>query len=227
MQLLSVGLARSIWLFDVNELNPTGKSFFPDVLTWLGERYGFQTFPKSIGEVDSEKKGYIFKNGNFKSGETQIMANFSFFNDGLVAETWASTEKTDAFLEDLLRAVATRYGLIYTESTVRTKQYVSEVNVRLSNSLSNLNPEIVRFGATLNRMFSRHHLPEFQMTGIIFAPDTSATSYKPPGFLLERKVGAPFGESRFWSKAPFTTKDHLAALQEFENILDQAPAMNS
>src|SRR5579864_4093748 len=114
MQLLSVGLARSIWLFDVNELNPTGKSIFPDILTWLGERYAFQTFPKSIGEIDTEKKGYIFKNGHFESGAGGIMVNFSFFSDGVVAETRASTEKTDSFLDDLLHAAATRYGLAYT-----------------------------------------------------------------------------------------------------------------
>jgi hypothetical protein len=219
MQLLSVGLARSIWLFDVNELNPAGKSIFPDILTWLGERYAFQTFPKSIGEMDTEKKGYIFKNGHFESGDGGIMVNFSFFSDGVVAETWASTEKTDSFLDDLLHAAATRYGLAYTAVTVRTKQYVSEINIRLDNPLENLNPSILQFCSKLNSFFDKHHLPRFEMTGMVFAPDTSATSYKPPGLMIERKTGAPFTEGRFWSKSAFTTADHLSALQAFEDLL--------
>jgi hypothetical protein len=227
MQLLSVGIARSIWLFDVNELNPAGKSIFPDILTWLGERYAFQTFPKSIGDLDQEKKGYIFKNGHFESGAGGIMVNFSFFGDGFVAETWASTEKTDSFLDDLLRAVAIRYGLPYTAATVRTKQYVSEINVRLDNPLENLNPRMAQFCAKLNSFSVKHHLPQFEMTGIVCAPDTSASSYKPPGLMIERKVGAPFGERRFWSKSPFTTSDHLAALEEFDNLLKKSLVIDS
>lgn len=226
MQLLSIGVARSVWLFDVNELNPTGKNIFPDLLIWVGEKYAFQTFPKSIGEMDTEQKGYIFKNGHFGNSESGVMVNFSFFGDGFVAETWASTEKTDAFLEDLLRSVAIRYGLTYTASTVRTKQYVSEINVRLDNPLENLNPRILQFCAKLNSFFHKRHLPQFEMTGMVFAPDTSATSYKPPGLMIERKMGVPFSEGRFWSKSPFTTADHLAALEEFEALLGKPPAMN-
>jgi hypothetical protein len=40
-----------------------------------------------------------------------------------------------------------------------------------------------------------------------------------PGRLIERKQGAPFTANRFWSKSPFTTKEHLFALEEFEKLL--------
>src|SRR5580704_17868259 len=109
MQLLSVGLARSIWLFDINELNPTGKSIFPDILAWLGEEYCFQTFPRAIAEIDKEKKGYLFKTGEFQTGADTINVNLSIFGDGIVAETWASTGKGDSFLEDILRSAAGKY----------------------------------------------------------------------------------------------------------------------
>ncbi len=227
MQLLNVGVARSVWLFDVNDLNPLGKSIFPDILLWIGEKYAFQVFPKSTGEVDKDAKGFIFKTGIFQANEGAVGVNLSFFSDGLIAETWASTEKSDAFLEELLRSAATRYGLAYTPSLIRDRQYVSEVNVRLDNALSNLNPKIMRFCKTINGLFIRHHLPQFELTGMIFAPDTSATSYKPPGLLIERKTGVPFAENRFWSKSPFTTKDHLLALEEFENLLEGPLAIGS
>jgi hypothetical protein len=219
MQLLNVALARSIWLFDVNELNPTGKSIFPDAFVWLGEKYSFQTFPKSIADIDQEQKGYLFKAGEFQTDEDTITVNFSIYNDGLVAETWASTEKGDALIEDILRSTAGKYGLPFRPDMVRKKQYVSEVNVRLDHALSNVNPKINRFCEALNGLFLRHHLPAFEMTGMIFAPDTSASSYKPPGLMIERKAATPFAENRFWSKSPFTTKEHLFTLGEFEKLL--------
>jgi hypothetical protein len=59
------------------------------------------------------------------------------------------------------------------------------------------------------------------MTGVMFADDTSASAYKPPGLLIERKTGVPFAENYFWSKSAFTTADHLSALEEFENRLEE------
>ncbi len=219
MQLLSVGLARSVWLFDINELNPTGKSIFPDILVWLGEKYSFQTFPKAIADIDQEKKAYLFKSGQFQTDADTISVNFSIYNDGVVAETWASTDKGDALLEEILRSAASKYGLVFRPEMVRTKQYVSEVNVRLDHHLNNLNPKIAPFCQMIGGLFVRHNLPPFEMTGMIFSPDVSASSYKPPGLLIERKMGSPFTENRFWSKSPFTTKDHLVALEEFEKLL--------
>jgi hypothetical protein len=219
MKLTSVGLARSIWLFDTNELNPTGKSIFPDIMIWLGEKYSFQIFPKSIADVDQEKKGYLFKTGEFQSDEGPITVNFSFFGDGVVAETWSSTENGDAFLEELLRSAANKFGLTYKPEMIRMKTYISELVVQLDHSLGNVNPLVARFCNTLNEIFLRHKLAPFEMTGMGFGPDVTATSYKPPGLVIERKQGTPFTANRFWSKSPFTTKEHLFALEEFEKLL--------
>jgi hypothetical protein len=225
MRQITVGIARSIWLFDTNELNPAGKSIFPDLMIWLGEKYAFQTFPKSIADLDPEKKGYLFKTGEFQSAEGAITVNFSFFGDGVVAETWSSTENGDAFLEELLRSAASKYGLAYRPDMIRTKQYISELTIELSHSLADINPKVLRFCETLNGIFARHHLRSFEMTGMLFGPDTSASSYKPPGLQIERKAATPFTENRFWSKSPFTTKEHLFALEEFERLLGSEPAV--
>jgi hypothetical protein len=219
MQLINVGLARSIWLFDINDLNPTGKSIFPEILVWLGEKYKFQIFPKSLSDLDKEKKGYIFTAGEFQTDENSVTVNLSIFSDGIVAETWASTEKSDVFVEEILRSAATKYGLAVQPDTIRKKQYISEVTVRLDHHLNNLNPKITSFCDRINKFFVRHNLPPFEITGMAFAPDTSASAYKPPGLLIERKMGVPFTENRFWSKSPFATKDHLLALEEFETLL--------
>src|SRR5713226_4722568 len=131
MEQLGIGLARSIWLFDINELNPTGKSIFPEMLIWFGEKYSFQTYPKSLAELDKEAKAFVFKAGEFQTENDTIVVNLSLYNDGIVAETWASTEKTDAFIEEVLRSATSKYGLVYRPEMIRSKQYVSEIIFRL------------------------------------------------------------------------------------------------
>lgn len=219
MQLLSVGVAKSIWLFDVNELNPSGKRLFPDALTWLGEKYSFQSFPKSITDTDPDKKGYQFKTGEFQTNDGPINANFAIHEDGLVAETWASTEIGDQFLSDILRSLSARYSLGFKLESVLRKVYVSELTVQLNSDLSKFGRSFTGFCEKLNLLMARHHLPGYELTGMIFSPDTSGTSYKPPGFMLERKTSAPFSSNRYWSKSPFSTSDHIAALEAYEALL--------
>jgi hypothetical protein len=200
-------------------MNPTGKSFLPDFLPWLGEKYSFQTFPKSIADMDKEKKGFIFQTGEFQSDSGPIQVNFSFYGDGVVAETWSSTEGGDAFLGELLRSAANKYSLTYKPEMIRTKTYISEVTVQLDQHLNKVNPKIAAFCETISTFLAKRDLPPFEITGMIFAPDTSGSSYKPPGLSIERKIGVAFTENRFWSKSPFTTSDHLRALEEFEKLL--------
>ena len=189
------------------------------MLTWLGEKYSFQTFPKSLADRDENKKGFLFKAGEFQSEEGGITVNFSLFGDGVVAENWSSTEHGDAFLEDLLRSATSKYGLAYRPELVRTKTYISELIVQLDRLPGDINPKVTHFCETLNGIFARHHLAPFEMTGMAFAPDVSVSNYKPPGLLIERKQGAPFSANRFWSRSPFTTKEHVFALEEFDKML--------
>jgi hypothetical protein len=185
----------------------------------LGERYSFQTFPKSTADVDEKAKGYVFKFGVFQTEDGPINVNFSLFSDGINAESWASTEKTDAFVEDVLTSAALKYGLAYGPNTVRTKWYVSEVTVRLDHPLKNATPRMARLCDTMTEVFKRHGLPAFELTGIICGLDPTGKSYKPPSFGIERKLGAPFSEDKYWSKSPFTTADHLRVLRELDQVL--------
>jgi hypothetical protein len=221
MELLSVGIAKSIWLFDINELNPAGKMIFPDALKWLAEKYSFQEFPKSITDFSDDKgaRGYVFKSGEFQAGGENVLVNFAIYNDGVVADTWSSTEKGDLFIEEIMRSAANRYGLPLLIDSIQKRLYVSELNVRMKSPFDKLHPGLDEFNRTLDRLFARHKLPPFETTGIIFASDNSDASYKPPGFLIERKTSVPFKSNRFWSKSPFTTADHLNALEEFEKLL--------
>src|ERR1035438_3902196 len=100
MQLLNVLKAQSVWLFETHDLNPRGKSFLPEMLEWLKERYEFQTAPASVKDID-DSKGLTFKQGSFPLGSDTLVVEISLYNDGVIANTYSSTAATDMFLKDV------------------------------------------------------------------------------------------------------------------------------
>src|SRR5260370_38575310 len=102
MEVLNVIKARSIRVFDLNDLNPHGKRIIPEIIGWLRERYDFRKVPSSVDDLD-DTKALAFLDGGAKSRSGEILAvDLRIYNDGIVADTKASTEHTDAFIDDVL-----------------------------------------------------------------------------------------------------------------------------
>lgn len=219
MKMISVAMARSVWLLDMNDLNPQGRSFLPGLINWLKERYSFPTVPSSPTDLDKQTNGLMFKAGEFQVEQGKVSVNLGIFTDGVTAETWSSTKDGDLFLDDALRAASNDFGLAYSPEIVRAKRYVSELIVRLDVPLRNINPKVDQLAQKLTKMFERANLPEFEFGGLAFHLDNSSSSYKPPGFVIERKLDAPFNEERYYSRSPFTTEEHKAAITDVERIL--------
>jgi len=222
MELLNVMAAKSVWLFDINDLNPQGKSFIPDLFAWLTERYQFRTFPKSPSDLD-ETKGLAFKEGTGRTDEGDpINFELTIYNDGVIANTWSSTRYTDAFIEQVLSGASKQFGLAYTPTMFRSKTHISELVFRMDRSLTDLDRRLNDFARELTKAFateSNLKFGPFIFSGLSFAIDSSSTSLKPASFAIERRIGAPFSENRFYSKSPLHTDNHLAALNAFELLL--------
>src|SRR6266446_285007 len=102
MELLNIVTARAVWLFDISELNPSGKTIFPDIFEWLKDAYNFDSAPKSITDVDSTK-AFVFSRGTFQVREEIFVdVELKVYSDGFIANTWSSTHHSEAFLEDAL-----------------------------------------------------------------------------------------------------------------------------
>src|ERR1700721_985266 len=130
MKLISVTGARSIWLFDINDLNPRGKDVNSELLEFLKEAYFFDKVPKSPNDIDPEKKSLKFERGRFQiKEEIYIQVNLEIYNDGFVADTRSSTRDTDKFIEDVLSLASKEFSLAYDPGMVRTKMHVSELTV--------------------------------------------------------------------------------------------------
>jgi hypothetical protein len=222
MQLLNVINARATWLFELADLNPRGVNIFPDLLSWLKETYGFEKSPASINDLD-ETKGLSFKLGTFRPGEEgfspSVDVELTVYNDGLLAGTHSSTHDTDAFLLDVLRSAAEEFGLHFDPTIIRSKIYLSEITVRMEQSLRTLNPKLAQFAERLSMIHGHKCAGPFEVGGISFWADTSMAALKFAPFLLERKLNAPFSENRYYSKAPLHTDEHVRLLEDFEGLL--------
>jgi len=218
MQLLNVINARVTWLFEWADLNPRGKSLYPDLIDWLKDNYHFSTVPASATDLD-DTKGLAFRGGDFQAREEIFVdTELTIYNDGLVANTRSSTRDTEAFLDDVLKTAARDFSLNYEPNMIRNKVVLSELVVRLEHPIKGIAPPgMAGFAEKLTNL-SGSATP-YEFGGVSFIGDFSASSLKLASFMIERRLNAPFKENRFFSKAPFHTDDHLVMLTEFENLI--------
>ena len=220
MKILSVVSAKSLWFFDPRELNPRGKSIYPELIDWLREEYDFEEVPKS--QTDANPQGGLeFKRGCFevdaKTNEF-INVDLTLFTDGALADTRSSTKDSDAFLERTLKSVAEVFGLEHDPSLIRKKGHISEVSYRSDRSLSALNPRLEQFCSRLSDLSKR----PIQTIALMFGRDPREAMMPAPTlppFSFERLANSPFSENRYYSKAPIDTETHFKLLEEFEEIL--------
>lgn len=205
-------------MFDSDEINPYGKDI-KQVIRAIGERYHFTQYPKEdkdfIGIGNNPKDGAEFLGGTFRD----LVVGVTVFDDGIVAETRASTTETDAFVEDLLQWLVIQFGFVYEREMVLSKHYVSQLLVTTDRSVAALSPKLAGFATKLSGLTSTDNNPVvYEPSGIIFRSDP-ANKVSPSVFTFDRRAGAPFRENKYYSQAPLQTQVHLEMLSELENLL--------
>jgi len=220
MELLNVVRARSTWLFDLGELNPKGKSVFPELLEWLKDLYNFSKAPASATDLD-ETKALAFLGGTFQvREEIFIDVDLRIYNDGVIADTKSSTDDSDAILADVLKSAAMEFKLNYHPDALKRILYVSEINVTTPHSLERLNPKLNAVAAKISSALSELGVQPFELASIAFWPD-QVTSSPVAHFRLERKLHVPYSHNRYYSIAPLATPKHLEVLSDIEKIASQ------
>jgi hypothetical protein len=217
MKLLSVNLARSIWLCSFNELNPKGKNLYLGIPA-LVNLYKFRKFPSQTELLDGSK-GIKFEDGEFKNSEGEaILVTLTLYNDGLVADTRSSTQDSDNFLIEISTQLSEAFNLPRIEQVMRKKDYLSQLFVTTDISLDLINPKLKETSKYLSDNLSGL----FEIGGISFYSDP-ATRPNPSQFTLERVLNVPFIEKKYYSSANLQTEKHLQCLEELENILSIFP----
>lgn len=217
MQMVNVNVARSVWLFPTEELNPLGLDSRA-LLGAIKERYAFQKVPASPEDITPTSGGLEFVNGVFSFEEQNItITALKLFTDGLIAETKHTTDASDAILRDALKFAVDSFGWRFDENQVRRKSYYSELVVDGKLNFGVVSNKLQRIAKLLS---DRSPKNPFTISGVRFGVDpTIDGGDKIPQFLIERRAGFSFTEDRYYSQAPNTTKRHFELLTEIEKEL--------
>jgi len=214
MKLLSVGLARAMWSFDVSELNPGGKDIFVHAVPAIVEDYKFKSYTRPSEDLS---QGIKFTNGEFAKDDGTVLAvNCTIFSDGVAADTYSSTADSEILLEEILGSLPS-LGLVYRPEMVRRRFYVSQLNVRCDKQLCALNPKLVEFA---KRISSAVGETVYDFSALEFWPDQTRV-VKPANFSFQHKINDPHGSDHYWSQAALPTEMHLEFLEEFERLLSE------
>ncbi len=218
MKVLSVEQARTLWLFPLKELNPTGKAVEKNLLGGIGHRYGFTVVPTPLDIVASREKNDPLKylHGGFTFGDKSLTVDLLLYHDGIVVDTRSSTSDSDAFVDDLLTWAVNEFGLNQHQGIYKTKRYLSHLWVSFDRSLQLINPKLSGFAKSLNEVADGN--ATFELASLGFWPNPQGPAQL-ANFTLERSAKDPFASNRYFSGAPLQTDDHLRLLNELEKAL--------
>jgi|HubBroStandDraft_6_1064221.scaffolds.fasta_scaffold125383_3 hypothetical protein len=214
MKVLFVGLARTIWLFELALLNPTGMSL-KGVIEEIGKRYRFAKVPANELDFD-ENRSLAFKAGTFTGArKIPLIVALNIYNDGLVGDTLSTTDESTEFLNDLGKWLSDTYGL--TAPKDRRVNYVSQIDFQMEQPLANLNPQLQPFAEVIEGYVNTKN--PLELSSLQFWPEGFGKPGSPAPIKIERKISAPFSANHYFSQAPLATSDHITLLTKFEALL--------
>jgi hypothetical protein len=233
MELLTILNAKSIWQIETKHLNPRGRNIEKDLIEWLKNRYQFQKYPTlPIADPD---KGIEFGGGTFETESPEgkkekYYVDLTIFNDGLIANTRASTKISDQFLLQALTFASIELDLVFKTEMISKILYLSELEVRLNKPLWSLSPNLKHFADKLRKAYPSERASdpvprsaqktEFEFASIAFWPDPSLSRWRPSPFQIERRLNSESGDI-YYSRSSHETESHLKLLEEFEEILEK------
>ncbi len=218
MKVRYVALARSLWMFDVNRLNPKGLSWH-GAFEKLSEKYKFAKAPKHLLDLN-EQKNLAFQAGTFvNSKKAPIGVTFNIYNNGISAETQSSTDDATEFLQEMTSWMAKEYDFVVPRDV--KQGYVSQVDVECETPLVALNPKLPMFLRQLEeRVKTIDGKPRQFDVGAIqcFSEDVNQMM-APAVFRFERKWGPPFASNQYFTQSALETDEHIELLNKLEQLL--------
>jgi hypothetical protein len=214
MEISAIILARVLYFVEGLELNPTGRVYFPDLVSALIERCGFQKFPQEFKDFD-DTKGVEFSEG--KWGDT-VIETLKIYNTGLQLDTRVSTQESERVLKEALNWAIKEFGIVYDPKMLSRKAYVSDLVFRTEVPiLSSYTPfaNLCERGQAAFATLSHDKSP---WQPVIFTVQSEGVPRKPlnAAFSIQRRAETMFSENKYFSEAPLPTDIHVDLLKRFE-----------
>lgn len=219
MQLASVLLARCFAIFQIEDLNPKGTFFYPEITEAMVKRYNFHKFPTNVDEFN-EVKGISFKMG--RAGE-YVIRDLTIYNSGILVDTSATTEISEEILRDGLLWISKEFGLAFNENMLKKKAYISQITFHSDAPILMLNSVLGKIAAICSKEVTANFGQplQYDVGGMTIQFDPLTISAGTAPFTIQRREGVPFGENKYFSTAPVRTPMHYELIAQVENALSR------
>jgi hypothetical protein len=183
--------------------------------------YGFNTYPQWQPNTPPPTTTE-FQVGSFSAnGHSFVINRLILTLDGDIAIA-TSTEQANLVLDDLMRLLDENLGFRLRMGKV-TKNFVSNVVVEFDKGLEEYLEPISKVISVING--ARLRKTPFNIKRMVFGEmDIFPPATDPlviierSDFVIERRVGHPFEENRYFCTAPMQTGDHIHVLEQIEAI---------
>jgi hypothetical protein len=223
MQLKAITKARISALIMMEELNPRGRTFLAPITQGLLERYSFIKFPQTWEDYHPQQGGILYLQGDWNG---IAIDRLEIFTGGIAVETRSSTEDSEAFIHEALTWATKAYELTeFKPDMIRRRIYSSQLTFRSDIPLLDaLHPQLPDFGERITKMLSPTFgtpIP-YKTFGISFGFEPTIDNSQSSLVQIERRAGTSFSEDTYFSSAPFSTKEHLKFLADFETAISES-----
>ena len=220
MKLSAVLLARVLAYVESADINPRGKTYFPDIAAALVERYRFQKFPRSLEDFN-EATGVEFHEGH--SGGT-VIQKFVIWDSLLVLETRSNTDDSKRILGEMLTWGADKFGLHYQPEMIKHFAYISDLSFYSDAPLLGLTSAAANLASKTSQALTDiwQEPIHYQPVNLQVGHDPTARKYAIAPFAISRRAEAKFSENKYFSEAPLPTDTHIALLEQYERDIVSA-----
>lgn len=195
-----------------------------EMIEAVKKRYQFRQFP-SVEELTERPASFGFGKIKRRSAwiiiEQLSVSYVGIQTTSVAASTRTSTDDADFFLDQLISWVSKKYRL--DTSSAFAPAYQSMLEVGFDAPISDKFEELRFVGQKVTnyvRDYGELDCPEFELEGFSmhFQPMPGLLP-SPLPFSVQRRVGAPYAENKFFSQAPLKTRDHQVVLRNLEKLL--------
>lgn len=219
MKLISTEGGQALQLIIMDEVRPLSGFYLPTLYTAMVERYRFITFPANWA-ADVANGAKFHSGHHVADGRDIAITEIGVYNDGVVVIA-LNTSDADVIMDDFI-SWATRTFKLRERQTKKPRTYASSVVIEFAASIDDAlrNFEAISQNVTdaINNAYGLRAKINFFRLALAADPQTVPALFNTQ-LLIERRVGVPFAQNRYYSAAPLTTDAHLTLLEKIEGSL--------
>jgi len=196
-----------------------------ELVNVIVETYNFVQFP-AASAIASPLAGQkiTFTSGGYVTENHAIAINrLDIMPDGMLV-TAHSTLDADLILEHLLTVLHRRLGFKKCDFSKMQKLHHGSVVVEFKKSIEAFIKPFNKMREVINDVYNNKI--ESHILKLVFAPDPLLAQPKIPAqlpvpneFIIERRIGTPLEQNRYFSSAPLSTEEHIHILERIEKAI--------